>query len=56
MALQNNYDVQIARYNPEIARFNLEGSYAVYEPAFQLGYTHSFSASFVMTAPVGLFG
>ena len=45
MALRNNYDIQIARHNPEIARYNLEGSYAVYEPALDLGYTHSFSAS-----------
>ena len=32
MALQNNYDVQIARSNPDIARFNLEGSYSAWEP------------------------
>lgn len=45
LALLNNYDVQIARYNPEIAGYNLAGAYAVYEPSLDLGYTHSFSAS-----------
>jgi outer membrane protein len=45
LALQNNYDVQIARYNPEIAGYNLAGSYAVYEPELTLGYTHAYSAS-----------
>jgi outer membrane protein len=45
LALRNNYDILIARYNPDIARFNLAGSYAVYEPAAQLGYEHSFRSS-----------
>jgi outer membrane protein len=45
LALQNNYDVMIARYNPDIANYNLAGSYAVYEPAFQFRYNHSFSAT-----------
>ena len=42
MALQNNYDVQIARYNPDISRFNLEGSYAIYEPSLGFRYQHSY--------------
>ena len=44
MALQNNYDIQIARYNPEISRFNLAGSYAVYEPSFGFAYVHNSSS------------
>lgn len=44
MALQNNYDVQIARYNPDISRFNLEGSYAIYEPSLGFRYQHSYSS------------
>lgn len=44
MALQNNYDVQIARYNPEISQYNLAGSYAIYEPSFGFAYTHSYSS------------
>ena len=34
MALQHNYDVQIERLTPEIARYNLDGSYGAYEPSF----------------------
>jgi len=33
-ALLHNYDVQIERFTPEIARYNLEGSYGAYEPTF----------------------
>ncbi len=32
MALERNLDVQIRRYDPEVAQFNLTVSYAVYEP------------------------
>jgi len=45
LALQNNYDIQIARYNPDIAKFNLAGAYGVYEPSLGLGYNHSFNSS-----------
>jgi outer membrane protein len=45
MALQNNYDVQIARSNPDIARFNLEGSYSAWEPAFTASGVHQYSKS-----------
>src|SRR5688572_178378 len=41
-AVANNFDVQILRLTPEIARFNLAGSYAVYEPTLQLDGVHSF--------------
>lgn len=44
MALQNNYAVQIARYSPDISQYNLSGSYAVYEPALQLSYTHTYNS------------
>ena len=44
MALKNNYDVQIARYNPEISQYNLAGSYAVYEPNLGFRYQHSYSS------------
>lgn len=42
LALQNNYDIQFARLNPEIARYNLEGAYGVYDPVFNFGYDYSF--------------
>ncbi|MGZ8939550.1 MAG: TolC family protein, partial [Limisphaerales bacterium] len=44
MALQNNFDIQIARYNPEISRYNLAGSYAIYEPALGFRYQHSYNS------------
>lgn len=44
LALQNNFSVQIARYNPEIAQYNLSGAYAVYEPSVQLAYDHRFNS------------
>lgn len=45
MALQNNYSIQISRFDPDIADFNLRGSYGVYEPALQLGANHTFRSS-----------
>src|SRR6266496_1019502 len=33
-ALQHNFDIQIKRYNPEIARFNLRAVYGAYDPTF----------------------
>lgn len=42
LALQNNFDIQIARFNPEIAGFNLEGSYGIYDPNLNLNYDYSF--------------
>lgn len=42
LALQNNYDIQFARLNPEIARYNLQGAYGVYDPVFNFGYEYSF--------------
>src|SRR5438552_959861 len=33
-ALQHNFDVQIKRYTPEIARYNLRGSYGGYDPTY----------------------
>ena len=44
MALQNNFDIQFARLSPEIARYNLLGSYGVYDPVFGFGYTYSYSS------------
>ena len=34
LALRNNYDIQIERLNPEIARYNLFGADGAYEPVF----------------------
>lgn len=42
-ALAHNLDVQIQRYNPEIALYNLRASYGGYDPTFNLSGTHSFN-------------
>ena len=40
-ALRHNLDVQIRRYDPEIAGFTLAALYGLYDPSFNLNYTHS---------------
>ncbi|MGV3772241.1 MAG: TolC family protein [Verrucomicrobiales bacterium] len=45
MALEQNYGVQIIRFNPQIAGFNLRGSYGVYEPNLNFSATRSFNSS-----------
>jgi outer membrane protein len=45
MALENNYDIQIIRYNVDIARFNLQGSYGAWEPAFNGSADYSYDKS-----------
>jgi len=40
MALQHNLDLQIDRYNPQIAQFNLNGDYGAYDPTFSLSGQH----------------
>ncbi|MHB8523957.1 MAG: TolC family protein [Limisphaerales bacterium] len=49
LALRHNLDVQIERYTPEIARFNLASSYGVYDPTFNLSAVEQF-----VTSPVGV--
>ncbi len=44
-ALQHNFDVQIKRYNPQIARYNLGVSYAGYDPTFSFGGEHDYNLS-----------
>jgi outer membrane protein TolC len=40
LALGHNLDLQIDRYNPAIALFNLRGDYGAYDPAFTLSGQH----------------
>lgn len=44
MALENNLDVKIQRFGPQIAEFNLRASYSIYEPALNFTSLHSFSS------------
>src|SRR5580693_9210147 len=42
-ALKHNLDVQIQRYNPEIALFNLRAAYGGYDPTFAMSGTHNWN-------------
>ena len=41
-ALHHNLDVQIQRYNPEIALYGLRAAYGGYDPTFNFSGTHNF--------------
>jgi outer membrane protein len=43
LALDHNYNVRIERYNPQIARFNLEASYGYYDPTLKSRAVHDYS-------------
>ena len=45
IALQHNFTIQIARYNPQISKYNLWGSYGVYDPNFSASYQHNYNLS-----------
>jgi outer membrane protein len=44
-ALQQNFDVQIQRYNPQISLYNLRAAYGGYDPAFNILGQHNYSVS-----------
>lgn len=45
MALQHNLDVQIQRFSPWLARYDLKIAYGGYDPAFSAAGTHDYSKS-----------
>jgi outer membrane protein TolC len=46
IALQHNFDIQISRYDPQVARFTLSGSYGTYyDPVFSFSGEHDFDLS-----------
>jgi outer membrane protein TolC len=45
LALQHNFDVQIQRYLPQLARFNLGGAYGSYDPVLFASGQHNYSSS-----------
>lgn len=45
IALQNNFDIQIKRYDPMISRFNLQGDYGAYDPNFSITGQHDYNLS-----------
>jgi len=44
-ALHHNLDIQITRYNPELARFTLNANYGAYDPEFSISGEHDYSRS-----------
>lgn len=44
-ALEHNLDLQIERYNPQFRALDLGGSYAGWDPIFNIGGRHDFSRS-----------
>jgi outer membrane protein TolC len=44
-ALLHNFDVQIKRYGPELARYNLNAYYGGYDPSFSFSGEHNYSLS-----------
>ena len=53
-ALQHNLDVQIQRYNPEIALYNLRASYGGYDPLLSLSATHTYTSQQATVLPNGI--
>ena len=45
LALKHNFTIQIARFNPNLARYTLWGSYGVYDPTLNASVTHDYSLS-----------
>jgi outer membrane protein len=44
-ALQQNFDVQIQRYNPQISLYDLRAAYSGYDPAFSISGTHNYDVA-----------
>lgn len=42
VALEHNFTIRIARFNPALARYTLWGSYGVYDPTFTARYDHNY--------------
>jgi outer membrane protein TolC len=45
IALRHNLDVQIKRFNPDIARYTLDASYGTYDPTFNSSGGHDYNQS-----------
>ena len=44
-ALEQNFDVRIERYNPQISRYDLSAAYGGYDPIFSISGQHDYSES-----------
>src|ERR1051325_8654212 len=45
LTIKNNLDLQIDRYNPQIALFNVQAAYSGYDPTFSFGGQHDHTES-----------
>jgi outer membrane protein TolC len=45
LSLKNNLDLEIQRNNPDIAAYNLNVSYSVYEPSLNFSASHGFNSN-----------
>jgi outer membrane protein TolC len=45
LALEHNLEIKVARHEPRIAYYNLNGAYAYYEPTFNTSVRHGFAKS-----------
>jgi outer membrane protein len=45
LALEHNLQLEIARYQPEIARYNWQGAYGVYDPQFNANASHNLNVT-----------
>jgi outer membrane protein len=54
LALLHNRQLQVQRYNPDIARLTLGASYAAYDPMFTSGYRHTHEVASGTIDPVTL--
>lgn len=45
MAVEHNYTIAIARYEPAISQYQLSGSYSYYEPKLNFSATHNYNES-----------
>src|SRR5947209_11964428 len=43
ISLRHNFDIEINRLNPELARFSLSGAYGAYDPTLNISGEHSYS-------------
>ncbi len=44
-ALQQNFDVQIERYQPQISLYNLRAAYGGYDPTFNISGQHTYDVA-----------
>jgi outer membrane protein TolC len=54
MAIDHNFDLQIQRFDPQIAGYALSAGYAIYEPTLLLSAEHRFNSSPGGTDPQGI--